>query len=410
METVGDRPKLRYGLEAFPIVHGGRRMILVRDLLGFCDDPLLFSPPMAELLLLMNGENSLRDLQTEYMRMTGNLLFVEHLEAVVKELDQRLFLENERFTQAAAERVARFRQDPVRRMQHAGKSYAEDPDALRAQLDAYFEPDNGGPGFPGIPQNDRPVVGLVAPHIDLRAGGRCFAHAYKAACEGRTPATWVILGTGHEPIENSIALTAKDFETPLGIVRCARDYCRELSARVSRDLTAGEYSHHREHSVEFQAVFLAHTQPDVRVVPILCSFSLENWDEEKTFIDEAAEAMRDLARNSLEPVGFLAGVDFAHVGPRYGDRFSPGAGDIREHLAEDRILLEILERCDSREFIERIRRDDNRRRICGLAPLYVLAKILEGWAEGRTLQQGHAVVDPQNSFVTFAGMVFYGKA
>ncbi|HOV87841.1 MAG TPA: AmmeMemoRadiSam system protein B [Syntrophobacteraceae bacterium] len=404
-----DYPKLRYGLEGFPVVHEGRRMVLVRDRLGFCDEPLLFAPPMAELLMHMNGENSLRDLQTQYMRITGTLLFLEHLQSVVRELDRRLFLENEGFIRASAERVARFQQDPVRRMQHAGRSYQLDPEALRAQLNAYFDPKNGGPGLPQPGVSDRPVVGAVAPHIDLQAGGVCFSHAHKAACEGVLPETWVILGTGHEPIENSMALTIKDFETPLGIVACDREYCRELAARVSRDITAGEYAHHREHSVEFQAVFLAHTQPHARIVPILCSFSLEDWEEEKVHIDEAARAMRDLARENERRVGFMASVDFAHVGPRYGDRSVPRAGDVRENLSEDRALLEILERCDAGEFLNRIRRDGNRRRVCGLAPLYVLARVLEGWSEGKTLQQGHAVVDSHNSFVTFAAMIFYGK-
>ena len=54
-------------------------------------------------------------------------------------------------------------------------------------------------------------------------------------------------------------------------------------------------------------------------------------------------------------------------------------------------------------------RGRNRRRICGLAPLYVLSKIFEGAAAGVLLDHSYAVVDQQNSFVTFASMAFYEK-
>ena len=52
-------------------------------------------------------------------------------------------------------------------------------------------------------------------------------------------------------------------------------------------------------------------------------------------------------------------------------------------------------------------RGRNRRRICGVAPLYVLSKIFEGAAAGELLDHSYAVVDNQNSFVTFASMAFY---
>jgi hypothetical protein len=54
-----------------------------------------------------------------------------------------------------------------------------------------------------------------------------------------------------------------------------------------------------------------------------------------------------------------------------------------------------------------ISREHNRRRVCGMAPLYMLAKILEGRAGGKILQHRHATVDQHDSFVTFASMAFY---
>ena len=187
------------------------------------------------------------------------------------------------------------------------------------------------------------------------------------------------------------------------------EFCQELQQRAPRDLMAGEYLHRKEHTIEFQAVFLSHTQPSARIVPLLCSFSLEDWERDFAYIDEVAGVLRNLAQEANHTVGFLASVDLAHIGPRYGDLFRPHAATIREHLEADLEVLESLAKCDHTEFMQRVGRGRNRRRICGMAPLYVLARILGGSAEGELLEHTYAVVDNQNSFVTFASMAFYGK-
>lgn len=403
-----DYPKLRYGLEAFPVEHEGQKMVLLRDRIGFSPAPLLVSPILAELLLRMDGNNSLRDLQTHYMRRTGELLFSEKIEAVLDMLDKHFFLENERFLQRAGEEVGRYLQDPVRRMQYAGKSYPADARELLQQLQGFFSSARGGPATPAVGTDERSLVGLVAPHIDLQAGGPCFAHAYKALLEAKAPpTTWVILGTGHEPVENFFAVTPKDFETPLGVVKHDADFCAALTRLAPCDLRAGEYSHHREHAIEFQAVFLAFSQPGASIVPLLCSFSLEDWDSREEYIDSTAGLLRELAAARAGRVGFIASVDLAHIGPRYGDRFRPHEGTLAQHLTADLELLKCLEECDARRFIQILRRERNQRRICGLAPLYVLARILAGRAVGKLLHHSHVTVDQDNSLVTFAGMAFY---
>lgn len=411
METVFEYPKLRYGLEAFPVEHDGQTMVLLRDRIGFCEEPLLVSPIVAELLMRMDGTHSLRDLQAHFMRRTGQLLFSEKLQEILAKLNEHLFLENDAFYQRAAEEAARFLRDPVRRMQHAGKSYSADPEQLMQQLSAFFAAAAGLEETLQTVLDQRKLMALVAPHIDLQAGGPCFAAAYKAVMKAASPpTTWVVLGTGHEPIENFFALTPKDFETPLGLVTHDEQFCQELIRRVARDIRAGEYSHRREHTIEFQAVFLAHVQPRAKIVPLLCSFSLEDWSANRDYIDETARMLRGLAESAEGRVGFIASVDLAHIGPRYGDPFKPHQGVIAEHLRADRSLLQTVEQCDPQQFVTILQRENNERKICGLAPLYVLAKILEGRAAGKLLQHSHATVDAEGSFVTFAGMAFYEKA
>ncbi len=402
-----ENPKLRYGLEAIPVEHEGRQLIVLRDRMGYCEEPLVLSIGALELLMLMDGERSVRDIQAHVSRTTGEIILIEHMQRLLDKLDEHLCLENDRFIRAAAEDVGHFQRDPVRRMQHAGKSYPAEPRELQETLRGFFASESGGPGFPGPRSDGRRVLGLVAPHIDIQAGGACFAHAYKGAYEAVPPDTWVILGTGHEPVENCFALTRKDFETPLGVAPCDQEFCAELVRRAPRDILSSEYNHRREHSVEFQAVFLSFLQPGARIVPLLCSFGPEEWEADAAYIDGMAALLRDLAQG--RSVGFVASVDLAHIGPRYGDSFIPAEATLAQHLSDDRILLEMLERCDAKAFMETLRREGNRRRICGMSSLYVLARILSGQATGKLLSHSHAIVDQHNSFVTFAGMIFHGN-
>jgi MEMO1 family protein len=405
-----DYPKLRNGLEALPIQHSGKRMVLLRDRLGYARDQLAFSPPVISILANMNGGNSFRDLQAEFMRETGQLLHLEELQGLVSTLDEHLFLDNDRFRNLAVREITAFLDSPVRKAYHAGNSYPEDPEELRALLNSFFSPENGGPGFPD-PSTERTgkMVGLVAPHIDLNAGGTSFAHAYKAAAEAECPETWIVLGTGHDFVENHFALTIKDFETPLGLARCNTEVCEELLRTVPFDIRASEYNHRIEHTIEFQAVFLSFLQPNARIVPILCSFSHEEWDSCRDSINSLAQTLSDLVFGGKHSVGIIASVDLAHVGPRYGDQFIPHRGTVEENISSDVSLLKLLEACRADEFIARINRERNGRKICGVAPLYTLAKALETRAVGTTLCHSHAVVDDKDSFVTFASMAFHQK-
>ena len=402
-----DYPKLRHGLEAVPVMQGSQRFILLRDALGYSSQPLLLSASLAPVLMHMTGQNSARDLQFYYMRATGQLLFSEQLEEILTKLDEHLFLDSERFTEYVEQEVTRFRDAPVRPMQHAGVSYPREAESARKELESYFTGlRNGGAAHEEATPPGR-LLGLVAPHIDIKAGGACFADAYKALSETSSPDVWVILGTGHYPAENYFAVTRKDFETPFGLVHCDGEFCDDLLRHAPKDLLASEYNHHREHTIEFQALFLGYLQPAARIIPILCSFSLEDWEQDRDYIDHIAALLRELAQSRERSVGFIASVDLAHIGPRYGDSFEPHAGTLAQHMAADRDLLECLERCDAVGFMQKIQRDQNQRRICGMAPLYVFAKALESQARGKLLHHTHATVDSQQSFVTFASMAFH---
>ena len=111
------------------------------------------------------------------------------------------------------------------------------------------------------------------------------------------------------------------------------------------------------------------------------------------------------SRRSGRRVAFVAGADLAHVGPRFGDPEPISADELQRVEREDRAMLGAVEAGDARGLLRRASpRDGDRRRICGLSPIYALLRVPRrarrarcvATASGRTLRR----------VVTYASVVF----
>jgi AmmeMemoRadiSam system protein B len=404
-----EHPKLRNHLMAVPLRHGKTFHVVLQDQEGLSRETVILSPEAYFLVTLMNGSNTLVDIQAAYMRQFGQMLFREELEELIGKLDSHLFLDNDRSRAYREQIAAEFRSRPRRPAFLAGSGYEADPDKLQAQLLGFFSPERGGPGDAETHRSGKRLLGLVAPHIDLRAGGPCFAHAYKALIEAAPIGTCVILGTGHEPLSHYFALTRKDFETPLGPVAADTVFVDELCRRASFDFYVDELAHRREHTIEFQALFLRLLLPEIRIVPVLCSFGVEEIEQRVEPIGAMVHALRQTIEAHERPVCLLASVDLAHIGPRYGDSFQPHPGTVQEAARADERLLEAVATGDADGFAAILIHERNCRRVCGLPPLYTMLKVLEGRAQGEVLHYTSAEVDPYHSFVSFAAMALYER-
>ncbi|HYL81509.1 MAG TPA: AmmeMemoRadiSam system protein B, partial [Candidatus Acidoferrum sp.] len=100
----------------------------------------------------------------------------------------------------------------------------------------------------------------------------------------------------------------------------------------------------------------------------------------------------------------IASADLAHVGPQFGDPRPITPGQLREVSDADREMLAAVESADADGFFREVARDGDRRRICGLPPIYATLRVLSG-AWGRLLQYGQWP-DPSGT-VTFASIGLY---
>ncbi|MBI3457175.1 MAG: AmmeMemoRadiSam system protein B [Candidatus Rokubacteria bacterium] len=409
MADVPSAPRLR-PVEAFPAVVDGREVVCLRDPSGLTDAVLTVPRPVAEILALLDGTRSIRDVQAEIMRRHGELVLSDQLESLVEVLDRHLFLEGPRLEAEHAQRAAAFRASPLRPAIHAGRAYAGDAEALAAQLESFFlHPEGPGPRGP----RRAPVLrGLIAPHIDFHRGGPAYAWAYKAVAEASDADCFIVFGTAHAGLDgHSFAVTAKPYDTPLGPLPVDDEVLHALARRGPGDLFAAELAHRAEHSIEFQAVCLRYLFRDpgaIRIVPILTSFVQECLAHGRDPAAEPAVAgVLDAVRETMAAVPrrycLVAGADLAHLGPRFGDPEPVSRVRLAQAEAEDRALLSLVASADARGVFAAVAVEGDSRRICGLSPIYALLATLPA-GRGRILRYGQWP-DPQGT-VTFASVAF----
>ena len=405
-----DFPKLRQ-VEAFPVDVSGQRLIGLRDPMNFSTEIIAVPPHLFAVLVLMDGRHSIVDMQAEYMRTNGELIFREVIEDLLEKLDMALFLENDRFKSTREEIENTFKQSRVRESVLAGKSYDNSPEALVEQIDGFFTHADG-PGHLEQTGTGNDLKGIIAPHIDFMRGGPCFAWAYKELVEHSDAEVFIIFGTAHVYTNGLFVITDKDFETPFGKLPCERGIVEQIEKGVSADLRADEFAHRGEHSVEFQTIFLNYLfqgKRDISIVPILCgSFhrmvASRTSPMDDTEVQEFVSSVKRAVADCDKKVCYIAGADLAHVGPRFGDTQQINDGLLKIVESEDLRMLETIERVDAEAFFANIGADMDRRKICGFPPIYTMLNIM-GATSGKLLKYQYWP-DP-NGTVTFASMAFY---
>ena len=115
------------------------------------------------------------------------------------------------------------------------------------------------------------------------------------------------------------------------------------------------------------------------------------------------EAMRAELDAENRRVLILAGVDFAHVGNKFGDAFTADRAVAERVKREDLGLIEYIKRGDPDGFFADILKDRDARRICGLSPMYTQLELLRGH-RARLLKYGIAMEPQTDSAVSFASL------
>ena len=405
-------PSLRSDLDVMPSPLPEQPGLLIRDPFRYSETTLVIPPLLARCLVCFDGAQDESDLRATLARLTGQVAVADIAKRLVAALRDAGFLDDDRFAELRAAREREFAAAAERTAAHAGSGYPEERPALTRRLRGYF---NGTPaGKPRRDAGDGPAAtrGIAAPHVSPEGGSASYAAAYRALDPADGERVFVVLGTSHYGEPDRFGLTRKPFATPFGAARTERALVDELAAAGGDAVALEDYCHAVEHSVEFQVVFLQYLYgPDVRILPVLCGAFLGGaggrGPEENEGVARFIGALGEIAAREGRRVGFVLGVDFAHIGLRYGD-----ARDARAHAGplaavetRDHARLERMAAGDADGFWGLVaEHGDDDLRWCGSSPIYTFLRAVPE-ARGRLLGYEHWNID-EASVVSFGAMAF----
>ncbi len=400
---MGNEEKARVRwLDIVPTVQAGREVFVIRDPEGITDKALMVSRDVLFLLALMDGTRSVTDMQAEYMRKWGVLMYTERIASVIQTMDEHFLLMNERYECQVCRLKEEYGARPLRESYLSGRSYPADREELVKLLDRMMirhgEESGGG----------EVVKGMLVPHIDYERGVEVYVPTYRRLPR-RDNTLFVIFGTCHKVAPRVWNIAVRDLNTPLGRVRSAGEIGTLLAEdSVLRDYI-DEWPHRNEHSIELQIPliqFLMGERP-FEVLSILTG-SLHEYMTDGRRLEEGEPGdligrLKPILAEHRGPCVLMAAADLAHIGAQFGDPGPLAHATMNESRQKDQELLETVLAADASGFFATVKREEDRRRICGLAPIYFTLSMLDA-CEGRLV--GYQQWTDGASSVSFAGAVF----
>lgn len=368
---------------------------------------MIIPPALVQSLTFLDGEQSDLDLRAHLAQLTGEIEVSGLRDHLIKTLSEAGFLEDETFERLKETAERTFRESPVRRALHAGNGYPAEVDELHSCLTGYMTPalDEQQPDL------SPPTRAIAAPHVSPSGGIEAYRAAYRCLAPSDAERTFVILGTSHFGAPDTIGLTRKPFATPYGETLTDAALVDEISTGSNGVME--DYSHAIEHSIEFQVVYLQHLfGPRIKVIPILCgSFARSLYGgglpEDHEDIRRIFGTLGEIAAREGDRLVWVLGVDMAHMGRRYGDRFDAHAeqGKMKQVAVRDFARIQCMEKGDAREFWELIQENHDDLKWCGSAPIYTFLRTAPD-LRGRLIQYQQWNIDDA-SVVSFAGVRFF---
>ena len=145
------------------------------------------------------------------------------------------------------------------------------------------------------------------------------------------------------------------------------------------------------------------------IIPILCGSAQAGLGEysRRAYLEKAGpflRKLRDIVSDPAQETLVVAGVDFSHIGPKFGHDRSASflAGQAETH---DRNLLGHLSRLDAELFWKESQEVEDCFNVCGFSALACLLEILPH-CKGTILDYRRSQEEATNSAVSFAAAAF----
>lgn len=399
-------PRVRRDLELSVYEENSHKFIVFRDPEGLAAPNIAIPYELFPFLEMLDGELTPSSFSDWIKKESGNEVDLKPFMNVVEFLDNNLLLESPVFYREKL-LFDEYKNSPVRPPICAGNSYPNEPetfDKVMGIILNMISPDGIEPGAEAI----------IVPHIDFRVGANAcetYSAGYRAIRDSDAE-LFVIFGTSHHVNSDYFMLTDKDYSTPKGVVVTDKEIMSELSEAMPFTITIDNTAHRFEHSIEFQIALLqkAFENRNFKVLPILVgSFhefvgnnTLPKQDE---IFRQFTSTLKKVVENSGKKTVFIASVDFAHIGRKFGDEFD--AEPELERLKNDDLkLIEALSRCDADSFFKHVSQVHDKNKICGLSPIYSMLQTVSP-EKAHALYYGQWNEAETRSAVSFASLAYY---
>jgi len=384
-------------------------MWLLRDPWQLSQRQIIFPPALAQMLMYCDGTRTAGEIHQALCGHLGGDVPFRPVDEALQELDRTYLLLNERFEAVKERHVHSYRSQSYRPPALAGHSYPDSPGELS---DLFRQYGNGASAAGHSPWRGR---GIVSPHIDYQRGGPVYSQVWRRGVDAVLEADLVLIfGTDHNGTPGSITLTHLPYATPYGILPTDTTLIDCLAEAVGPEAAFQEELNHRnEHSVELSAVWLHHLYHEAGatpapMIPILVG-SFHHFLENGAHPAADATYGRFLAalREGTRGRRVLAvgSVDLAHVGPAFGDSFAMDGGRRDALRRQDSELMAAVVRGDAADFYRQIWSVQDRNRICGFAPLYLMLEFMRP-SGGIQVAYEHCPADAADaSLVSICGLL-----
>jgi MEMO1 family protein len=412
-------PRLRADLDLMPSPLPKQPGLIMRDPFRFSEATLLIPPLLARCLGCFDGEQDEGDLAAAIARLSGQVAVGEVARRLISSLHDAGFLDDDRFAELRDAREREFAAQGERASAHAGSGYPSDRAALTATLRGYFNGKGGAAKTKGKAKGRDGLLGIAAPHVSPEGGSASYAAAYRALpkpANGDDDRIFVVLGTSHYGEPDRFGLTRKPFATPFGIAPTESALVDELRNAGGAAVALEDYCHAVEHSIEFQVVFLQYLYgPRVRILPILCGAFVAGMEagrppETSDRVARFVGALGELAARQRRNLCFVLGVDFAHVGRRYGDQRAARAyqGPLASVAERDDARVARIAAGDAEGFWNLVlERGEDDLKWCGSSPIYTFLRAVPQ-ARARRLAYEQWNIDDA-SVVSFGALAFFDE-
>ena len=217
----------------------------------------------------------------------------------------------------------------------AGRFYPDDPQSLRAAVDAFLSP-----------RDEKKLLAraCLVPHAGYTYSGSVSGDVYRRL---EIPRRVILIGPRHYPRGAALAILSDGaWLTPLGMAPIDHVLAEKISRAFPR-LQEDAVAHSSEHSLEVQLPFLQRAVPSFSFVPIVLGGA--QWDT----LEALGRALARVIAQEREPILLIASSDLNHYE-------SDAVTRVKDRKAIDQILA-----LDPRRLFETVR--DENISMCGYA-------------------------------------------